>query len=398
MARMRDRCERPGADRRRRRVRLPRRADARRHRPRCSASASSGCTGCCRSRAACGGATRATTRASCWGSRASTAPVAAREAESRSRPSPSGSRSPVRRRRMSSTTIPRRRRADRATRGSSLAPRTARSSSATRCQRQLDASGRRSGATPAPARPRSRTAGRFTCSCAARTARPTSGSSSPTAAGRTGCSLGGYATSGVGVNVRRGADNYLDLAVKGGNNEIFHRAYVPGSGWTPFASHRRWISPARRRSTRRPRTSSTSSRAATDFAALPAQWSRHGVDGVGRLRRRHAERADHDLAPRERRRRLRPRDRQRAAPALLDARRLVGTGSRSTPRRSTPGPRSPRDDPNRQWLFARRGTAAGLQGMDGCGRLDVVERLRAGGAAAARTARRHRPRRHPTAR
>ena len=49
-------------------------------------------------------------------------------------------------------------------------------------------------------------------------------------------SLGGYATSAPSVSVRRGTINYLDLAVRGSDNALWHRAFIPGSGWSGFAS------------------------------------------------------------------------------------------------------------------------------------------------------------------
>jgi len=48
-------------------------------------------------------------------------------------------------------------------------------------------------------------------------------------------SLGGYATSAPSVSVRRGAINYLDLAVRGGDSALYLRSYIPGSGWTNWS-------------------------------------------------------------------------------------------------------------------------------------------------------------------
>jgi hypothetical protein len=47
-------------------------------------------------------------------------------------------------------------------------------------------------------------------------------------------SLGGYTLSAPAVNVRRG-DNFLDLVVRGGDSQMYHQAYVPGTGWSGFA-------------------------------------------------------------------------------------------------------------------------------------------------------------------
>ena len=74
MARMRPRLQAPGADRRRRGVRLPRRARPAGARRGCSATAWSGCSGSRRSRAGCGSATRATTRCFVVGLRAPVRP------------------------------------------------------------------------------------------------------------------------------------------------------------------------------------------------------------------------------------------------------------------------------------------------------------------------------------
>lgn len=49
-------------------------------------------------------------------------------------------------------------------------------------------------------------------------------------------SLGGTASSAPAVTVRRGPLNYLDLAVRGTDNAIHLRTYVPGSGWSPWGS------------------------------------------------------------------------------------------------------------------------------------------------------------------
>jgi hypothetical protein len=48
-------------------------------------------------------------------------------------------------------------------------------------------------------------------------------------------SLGGISTSAPAASVRRGT-NYLDLAVRGTDNTIYFRSYVPGSGWSPWGS------------------------------------------------------------------------------------------------------------------------------------------------------------------
>ena len=87
-------ARRAGARRRRRRVRLPRRASCRRRPDGCSASGSSGRSASRRSRAACGGATCATTRASCSASRASTRATAC----ARGAPLASSAHAPRRRR------------------------------------------------------------------------------------------------------------------------------------------------------------------------------------------------------------------------------------------------------------------------------------------------------------
>jgi hypothetical protein len=47
-------------------------------------------------------------------------------------------------------------------------------------------------------------------------------------------SLGGYTTSAPAVTVRRG-EGYLDLVVKGGDSQMYHRSYVPNVGWSNFA-------------------------------------------------------------------------------------------------------------------------------------------------------------------
>jgi hypothetical protein len=47
-------------------------------------------------------------------------------------------------------------------------------------------------------------------------------------------SLGGFATSAPAVTARR-SDNALDLVVRGGDNQLFHRAYTPTGGWSAFA-------------------------------------------------------------------------------------------------------------------------------------------------------------------
>jgi hypothetical protein len=48
-------------------------------------------------------------------------------------------------------------------------------------------------------------------------------------------SLGGYTTSGPAAIARRGT-SYLDVAARGGNNSIYLRTYVPGSGWHPWGN------------------------------------------------------------------------------------------------------------------------------------------------------------------
>jgi hypothetical protein len=48
-------------------------------------------------------------------------------------------------------------------------------------------------------------------------------------------SLGGFGTSAPAATARRGA-NYLDLDVRGSDNSIHHRSFVPGSGWSPWSS------------------------------------------------------------------------------------------------------------------------------------------------------------------
>jgi hypothetical protein len=49
-------------------------------------------------------------------------------------------------------------------------------------------------------------------------------------------SLGGYSTSAPAVEVRRGPEGIVDLAIKGGDNAIWFRSYVPGTGWTDWGS------------------------------------------------------------------------------------------------------------------------------------------------------------------
>jgi hypothetical protein len=49
-------------------------------------------------------------------------------------------------------------------------------------------------------------------------------------------SLGGYSTSAPAAMRRRGPLDYFDIAVKGGNNEIFLNTYVPGTGWAGWAT------------------------------------------------------------------------------------------------------------------------------------------------------------------
>jgi hypothetical protein len=49
-------------------------------------------------------------------------------------------------------------------------------------------------------------------------------------------SLGGYSTSAPAVEVRRGPEGYVDVAIKGGDNAIYFRTYVPGTGWSPWGS------------------------------------------------------------------------------------------------------------------------------------------------------------------
>jgi hypothetical protein len=48
-------------------------------------------------------------------------------------------------------------------------------------------------------------------------------------------SLGGYATSAPAAIARRGT-NYLDVAIKGGDNAIWLNTYIPGSGWHGWGS------------------------------------------------------------------------------------------------------------------------------------------------------------------
>jgi hypothetical protein len=47
---------------------------------------------------------------------------------------------------------------------------------------------------------------------------------------------GGWAASGPAVTVRRGASGIIDLAVRGGDNAIWQRSWVPTTGWSPFVS------------------------------------------------------------------------------------------------------------------------------------------------------------------
>jgi hypothetical protein len=49
-------------------------------------------------------------------------------------------------------------------------------------------------------------------------------------------SLGGYATSAPAAEVRRGPEGIVDIAVKGGDNAIWMRSYIPGSGWNNWGS------------------------------------------------------------------------------------------------------------------------------------------------------------------
>jgi hypothetical protein len=48
-------------------------------------------------------------------------------------------------------------------------------------------------------------------------------------------SLGGYTLAAPGVTVRRG-NGYLDLVVRGGDNQMYQESYVPGVGWSGFAA------------------------------------------------------------------------------------------------------------------------------------------------------------------
>jgi hypothetical protein len=48
--------------------------------------------------------------------------------------------------------------------------------------------------------------------------------------------LGGFAASAPGATWRRGSSNVIDLVVKGGDNALWHRAFVPGQGWTQPAT------------------------------------------------------------------------------------------------------------------------------------------------------------------
>jgi hypothetical protein len=48
-------------------------------------------------------------------------------------------------------------------------------------------------------------------------------------------SIGGYATSAPAVIARRGT-NYLDVAMKGGDNAVYLDTYIPGSGWHGWGS------------------------------------------------------------------------------------------------------------------------------------------------------------------
>jgi len=48
-------------------------------------------------------------------------------------------------------------------------------------------------------------------------------------------SLGGYVTSAPAAIARRGT-NYLDLAARGGNDAIYLKTYVPGTGWSAWGS------------------------------------------------------------------------------------------------------------------------------------------------------------------
>jgi hypothetical protein len=47
-------------------------------------------------------------------------------------------------------------------------------------------------------------------------------------------SLGGYTLSAPSATVRRG-EGYLDLVVRGGDSQMYHQAYLPGTGWSGFA-------------------------------------------------------------------------------------------------------------------------------------------------------------------
>jgi hypothetical protein len=49
-------------------------------------------------------------------------------------------------------------------------------------------------------------------------------------------SLGGYSTSAPAVSLRRGPEGYVDLAVKGGDNAIWFRTFVPGTGWSNWGT------------------------------------------------------------------------------------------------------------------------------------------------------------------
>ena len=321
-------CDAPGAGRRRRGVRLPRRPGpagaAGAPAPRAGVAVSAVRT----SRAACGGATRATTRGSCGRSRASTcgtrrprdcaaAVVAGRRramlARARRRRRARG-----RLRRQPRDRVARRRRPwvfARAADGAIL-------------ERHWTGSGvdrlvlaRRSRRPPGPppsgyGTSRARLHPRHRRRDLRRTR-------TPTARGRSWTSLGGYATSAPAAHgAPRAAAGYVDVAVKGGDNAIWLRTYVPGRRLVRVGLARRQPDVGARAQLAVRRRLNVWARG-TDGARRAEGLERRGVERLGQPRRRDHRRAGRRVADRERRERLRARRRQRDLPARAGRRRRL---------------------------------------------------------------------------
>ena len=105
-------------------------------------------------------------------------------------------------------------------------------------------------------------------------------------AGRGWIALGGYATSAPGDACARAASNIVDLAVRGSDNAIWHRSYVPGTGWSGFGVDRRQPDQRADAELAGRRTCSTSGRAGPTARVYQQRLERHGVDRLVGARRR----------------------------------------------------------------------------------------------------------------